>query len=257
MLKLSNIEKSFNIGTASETKLFDRFSLCVKKGEFLSVVGSNGSGKTTMLGIISGRVGIEGGKIELCGRDVTNMPEYKRARNIGRVFQDPSLGTVASMTVAENIILAKLKGKRLRLAPTVSKRAKGEAGELVATLGLGLEDKLDLPVGLLSGGQRQALSLLISTVTPIDLLLLDEHTAALDPKTADTVMELTDRIVRDGQITAIMVTHNLRYAADYGNRMIMMHSGDTVLDVSGEEKAKTTVDDLLGLFNSISVECGN
>lgn len=257
MLKLSNIEKSFNIGTASETKLFDRFSLDVKRGEFLSVVGSNGSGKTTLLGIISGRVGIEGGKIELGGTDVTNMPEYRRARHIGRVFQDPSLGTVASMTVAENIILAKLKGRRLRLLPTVGKKAKSEAGELVSTLGLGLEDKLDLPVGLLSGGQRQALSLLVSTMTPIELLLLDEHTAALDPKTADTVMELTDRVVRENQITAVMVTHNLRYAANYGNRMIMMHSGGIVLDVSDKEKSKTTVDDLLGLFNSISVECGN
>lgn len=257
MLKLSNIEKSFNIGTASETKLFDRFSLDVKKGEFLSVVGSNGSGKTTLLGMISGRVGIEGGKIELGGTDVTNMPEYRRARHIGRVFQDPSLGTVASMTVAENIILAKLKGRRLRLVPTVGKKAKSEAGELVSTLGLGLEDKLDLPVGLLSGGQRQALSLLVSTMTPIELLLLDEHTAALDPKTADTVMELTDRIVRENQITAVMVTHNLRYAAHYGNRMIMMHSGGIVLDVSDKEKSETTVDDLLGLFNSISVECGN
>lgn len=257
MLKLSNIEKSFNIGTASETKLFDRFSLDVKRGEFLSVVGSNGSGKTTLLGIISGRVGIEGGKIELGGTDVTNMPEYRRARHIGRVFQDPSLGTVASMTVAENIILAKLKGRRLRLLPTVGKKAKSEAGELVSTLGLGLEDKLDLPVGLLSGGQRQALSLLVSTMTPIELLLLDEHTAALDPKTADTVMELNDRVVRENQITAVMVTHNLRYAANYGNRMIMMHSGGIVLDVSDKEKSKTTVDDLLGLFNSISVECGN
>lgn len=257
MLELTNIKKSFNIGTPNETTLFDGFSLSVKKGQFLSIVGSNGSGKTSLLAIIGGSLPIDGGSVKIGTDNVTDAPEYVRARHIGSVFQDPALGTVGSMTVAENIALAAQKGKRLHFSPILTRSSRDMAGQTVATLGLGLEDKLDVPVGMLSGGQRQALALLIATLTPIDLLLLDEHTAALDPATADRVMELTDKIVRERVLTALMVTHNLRYAADYGDRMIMMHAGDIVLDVSGEQKEETKVDDLLSVFNSISIECGN
>lgn len=257
MLKLTNIKKSFNIGTPNETTLFDGFSLTVKKGQFLSIVGSNGSGKTSLLTIVGGSLPIDGGSVTIGDSNVTDAPEYIRARRIGRVFQDPALGTVGSMTVAENVVLAALKGKRLRFAPVLTRSARERAGQTVAALGLGLEDKLDVPVRLLSGGQRQALALLTATLTDVDLLLLDEHTAALDPTTADRVMELTDRLVRERELTALMVTHNLRYAADYGDRMIMMHAGKIVLDVSDEQKKKTKVDDLLSIFNSISIECGN
>ena len=173
------------------------------------------------------------------------------------MFQNPAQGTVPSMTVAENLAVAKLKGKHCGLTAAIGRAERENLRTLAASLGLGLEDRMNVPVGLLSGGQRQALTLLMCTLTPIDLLLLDEHTAALDPKTAEQIMELTDRIVCEKKLTAIMVTHNLRYAVEYGNRMIMMHSGGTVLDVSDDEKKKTGVDDILGLFNSISIECGN
>ncbi len=257
MLRLIDIDKTFNKGTVNEAKLFEDFSLTVKSGEFLSVVGSNGSGKTTMLNIIGGSCPIDGGKVELDGTDITKMPEYRRARKIGRVFQNPAQGTVPSMTVAENLAVAKLKGRHCGLTAAIGRSERENLRVLAASLGLGLEDRMNVPVGLLSGGQRQALTLLMCTLTPIDLLLLDEHTAALDPKTAEQIMELTDRIVREKKLTAIMVTHNLRYAVEYGNRMIMMHSGGTVLDVSDDEKKKTKVEDILGLFNSISIECGN
>ncbi len=257
MLELCAVDKTFGRGTVNETKLFDNFSLSVKTGGFVSVVGSNGSGKTTLLNLISGSVMPDSGKILLDGRDITNLAEYKRAKKIGRVFQNPAQGTVASMTVAENLAVAKIKSERCGLELAMSGRVKSEAREAAATLGIGLEDRMDVPVGMLSGGQRQALTLLMCTMTSPDLLLLDEHTAALDPKTAEQVMILTDKIVREKKITAIMVTHNLRYAVEYGNRMIMMHSGKIVLDRADAEKEKTSVDDILGLFNSISIECGN
>lgn len=257
MVELINIDKIFNKGTVNEAQLFDNFSFGVAKGDFVSVVGSNGSGKTTMLNIIAGSLPINGGRVLLGGKDITKLPEYKRSKRIGRVFQDPAVGTVPKMSILENLSLAANKGKPYSLAFAIDRRKKDFYRETVCSLGLGLEDKMDIPVGLLSGGQRQALSLIMSTMTPIDLLLLDEHTAALDPKTAETIMVLTDKIVREKGLTAIMVTHNLRYAVDYGSRMIMMHDGNIILDKSGEEKEKTEVKDLLNIFNEISIECGN
>lgn len=257
MVKLIDIDKVFNQGTVNETQLFDKFSFEVPRGEFVSVVGSNGSGKTTMLNIIGGSLPINGGKVILDGEDITKLPEYKRSKKIGRVFQNPAVGTVPKMTILENLSIAENKGKPYSLTFAVDRKKRDYYRKTVFSLGLGLEDKMDIPVGLLSGGQRQALSLVMSTMTPIDLLLLDEHTAALDPKTAETIMILTDRIVREKQLTAIMVTHNLRYAVDYGNRMIMMHNGKIILDRSHEEKEKTQVKDILDIFNEISIECGN
>lgn len=257
MIKLHNINKVFNSGTVNESQLFDNFSFDVKKGEFVSVVGSNGSGKTTLLNIISGSVSIDSGSIILDGADITKACEHVRAKRIGRVFQDPSLGTVPDMTITENLSLAENKGRPYLFDFAVNRRKKDEFRSMVSSLGLGLEDKMDIPVGLLSGGQRQALSLIMSTITPIDLLLLDEHTAALDPRTAEIIMKLTDKVVHEKGLTVIMVTHNLRYAVEYGGRLVMMDKGNVVLDKSGGEKQNTTVDDVLRIFNSISVECGN
>lgn len=257
MIELIDVDKVYGVGTVNENRLFKGFSFKVKKGSFVSIVGSNGSGKTTMLNIIGGSLPIEGGKVLLDGKDITAEPEYKRARRIGRVFQDPSVGTVPEMTIYENMSLAANKGKRYGLTAALDRGAEKKFREEAASLGLGLEDKMNMPVGLLSGGQRQALSLLMSTMTPIDLLLLDEHTAALDPKTAETVMELTDKIVKEKKLTAVMVTHNLRFAVKYGDRIVMMHEGTAVLDRDGADKAATEVADILGLFNEISVECGN
>jgi putative ABC transport system ATP-binding protein len=257
MLELLHIDKTFNRGTVNEATIFSDFSLSVGEGEFISVVGSNGSGKTTMLNVIGGSIPIDGGQVLLEGEDITRLPEYRRAARIGRVFQDPAVGTVPGMTILENLCLAGNKGKIYSLRFAVSAAQKADYRRKVAELGLGLEDKMDIPVGLLSGGQRQAIAMLMATLTPIRFLILDEHTAALDPKTAEIIMQLTDRIVREKGLTAIMVTHNLRYAVEYGNRMLMMHQGRIVLDRSGAEKASTRVEDVLALFNSISVECGN
>ena len=257
ILEFDRISKTFGKGTVNESVLFRDFSLKIRKGDFVTVVGSNGSGKTTMLNIISNTVSLDGGRVLLSGEDITQKPEYKRAARIARVFQDPSFGTVGSMNILENMALAAGKGKRALLSFAVDKKRAQEYRELVSEVGLGLEDKMSVPVGLLSGGQRQALSLVMSTMVYPDLLLLDEHTAALDPRTADTVMEITDRIIRSRGISAIMVTHNLRYAVEYGNRIIMMHSGNVVLDRRDEEKRATSVEDLLGIFNAISIECGN
>lgn len=257
MLEIVGVDKTFNKGTVNEATLFENFSMNVKTGDFISIVGSNGSGKTTLLNIIGGSVSIDAGKIILDGQDITKLQEYKRARKIGRVFQDPSLGTVPGMTILENLSLAANKGQKYGLGFALDRKKTQEYKELLSTLGLGLENKTEVQVGLLSGGQRQALSLLMSTMTPIDLLLLDEHTAALDPKTAEIIMELTDEIVRKKKVTAIMVTHNLRYAVEYGKRIIMMHEGKTIIDKGGEEKKSIMVDDLLHTFNEISIECGN
>lgn len=257
MIELNIINKYFNVGTVNESCIFNNFSLSVKKGEFVSIVGSNGSGKTTLLNLISGTLPLDSGNIILDGTDITSVPEYKRAARIARVFQDPSVGTVPSMTILENLSLAENKGKPYSFGLAVNKKKCEQYRETVRRLGLGLEDKMNVPVGLLSGGQRQALSLIMSTMTPMDLLLLDEHTAALDPKTAEIIMELTDKIVKEKNITTLMVTHNLRYAVEYGNRIIMMHSGETVIDKAGVDKSELMVDDLLDTFNSISIECGN
>lgn len=257
MLELIDISKTFNRGTVNEVKLFEDFSLSVKKGEFVSVVGSNGSGKTTLLNMISGSIPVDSGRVLLGDADITKLPEYKRAKKIGRVFQDPAVGTVPYMTIMENLFLAANKGKPYNFTFAVDKKKRGLFRDILHTLGLGLEDKTEIPVGLLSGGQRQALSLIMSTLTPVDMLLLDEHTAALDPKTAETIMLLTDKIVREKKLTAIMITHNLRYAVEYGNRLIMMHEGKAIIDKAGDEKQQTNTADILRVFNEISIECGN
>ena len=257
MLELKGIDKYYNPGTVNEMCLFDGFKLTVKDGEFVSVVGSNGSGKTSMLNILCGSIPVEHGSIVMDGQDITNMKEYRRNRRIGRVYQNPAMGTCPSMTILENMSLADNKGKFYGLGRGVNRSRKEHYRELLARLGLGLEDKLDVLVGSLSGGQRQAMALLMSTMTDVDFLILDEHTTALDPKTAEIIMELTDQIVREKNLTAVMVTHNLRYAVEYGNRLLMMHQGKIVLDLAGEEKKAVKVDDILQQFNEISIECGN
>ena len=254
---LCGISKKFNPGTVNETAAFDDFSFAIEKGSFVSVVGSNGSGKTTLLNLIAGSILPDEGKIYLSGEEVTLVPEYIRQRRIGRVFQDPSKGVAPSLTVAENLSLAENKGKRFGFSPLLSRKSEARYREMLSVLGLGLEEKLGVKMGALSGGQRQSVSLLMATMTPVDLLILDEHTAALDPKTADAVMVLTDRIIREKNLSAVMVTHNLRYAVEYGTRLYMMDKGRAVLDCSGAEKAALQVDDILQLFNQISIECGN
>ena len=257
MLKISNLSKTFNKGTVNEATVFNGFNLSVQKGEFVSIVGSNGSGKTTLLNIISGNIPIEGGSILLNGENITNQKEYIRARRIGRVFQDPSKGTANTMTIAENMALAENKGKLYGLTPGLNKKKIEEYRDMLRPLNLGLEDKIHTEVGALSGGQRQALTLLIATMTPIDLLLLDEHTAALDPKTSQDIMELTNKIVLEKGITTLMVTHNLRFAVEYGSRLMMFNKGTAVIDKAGDAKQELVVDDLLKTFNEISIECGN
>ena len=257
MLELKNITKVYNPGTVQETVLFRDFSLTVADGSFVSVVGSNGSGKTSMLNIVCGSIPVEGGKIFMDGKDITKMREFRRYERMGRVYQNPAMGTCPSMTILENLAMADNKGKRYGLGRGINKRRTDAYRAMLEELGLGLEDKLGVTVGSLSGGQRQTLALLMATMNPIDFLILDEHTAALDPKTAEIVMELTARVVREKHLTTLMVTHNLRHAVEYGDRMIMMHQGHIVLDRKGSEKAATRVEDVLELFNEISVECGN
>lgn len=257
MLELKGIHKYYNPGTVNEMCLFQNFDLKVEAGEFVSVVGSNGSGKTSMLNIICGSIPVEAGKIYINGTDITKEKEFRRNRRIGRVYQNPAMGTCPSMTILENMSLADNKGKVYGFGRGTSKARISYYRESLSQLGLGLEDKLDIKVGSLSGGQRQAMALLMSTMTPIEFLILDEHTAALDPKTAELIMELTDKIVKEKKLTTIMVTHNLRYATEYGDRLLMMHQGGIVLDMKGEEKQKVSVDEILKLFNEISIECGN
>lgn len=237
--------------------LFKDFELAVKDGEFVSVVGSNGSGKTSMLNIICGSIPIDSGDCLIGGESINKQKDFVRYKKIGRVYQNPSMGTCPNMTILENLSLADNKGKHFGLGIGVSKKRINDYKQMLSALGLGLEDKLNVKMGSLSGGQRQAVALLMATMTPLDFLILDEHTAALDPHTADIIMELTDKIVREKKLTAIMVTHNLRYAVEYGSRLIMMDKGHIVLDVEGEKKKKTKVEDILDLFTSISIECGN
>lgn len=257
MLRLMDINKYYNPGTVNEMCLFNGFNLDVGEGEFVSVVGSNGSGKTSMLNIICGSIPIDSGTIEINGTDITKMPEYKRQMRIGRVYQNPAMGTCPNMTILENMSLADNKGKAFNLKRGTDKKRIDGYKEALSKLGLGLEDKMDVTVGTLSGGQRQAVAMIMATMTPIEFLILDEHTAALDPKTAELIMELTEAIVKEKKLTTIMVTHNLRYAVEYGNRLIMMHQGSIFLDKLGEEKHALEVDSILDKFNKISIECGN
>ena len=257
MLELRGISKIYNPGTVTELCLFDNFSFKVADGEFVSVVGSNGSGKTSMLNIICGSIPVSGGEVLIDGKNINSLREYKRYRMIGRVYQNPAAGTCPDMTILENMSLADNKGKLYGLSFGVNNSKKNYYKEQLSSLGLGLEDKLDVKLGALSGGQRQAVSLLMATLTPIDFLILDEHTAALDPRTAEIIMTLTDKIVKEKKLTAIMVTHNLRYAVEYGTRLVMMDKGNIILDKSGKEKQDVKVEDILDIFNKISIECGN
>lgn len=257
MLKMEGIYKYYNPGTVNEMCLFRDFNLTISSKEFVSVVGSNGSGKTSLLNLICGSLPIDEGRIRMNDRDITTLPEYKRLRRIGRVYQNPAYGTCPGMTILENMAIADNKGKPFNLSFGTNKRKIESYREKLRKLNLGLEDKLNIKVGSLSGGQRQAMALLMATMTPIEFLILDEHTAALDPKTAERIMELTQMIVTEKQLTTIMVTHNLRHAVSYGNRLIMMHKGEAVIDKAGDEKNNLKVDDILGKFNEISIECGN
>lgn len=257
MLELKNIDKYYNVGTVNEMCLFNDFNFTVNDGEFVSVVGSNGSGKTSMLNLICGSTYVDGGQIIMNGEDITNKKEFLRYSDIGRVYQNPSMGTCPDMTILENMALADNKAKSYGLSLGINKKRIEYYKEQLSTLNLGLEDKLHIKVGVLSGGQRQAMALLMATMTDIKFLILDEHTAALDPKTADLIMKITDDVVREKHLTTVMVTHNLRYAVEYGSRLIMMNQGHIVMDKGGDEKANLNVDDILDVFNKISIECGN
>lgn len=257
MLEMRDITKVYNPGTITEQRLFDHFSLKVEEGQFVAIVGSNGSGKTSLLNIICGSIPIEGGDVLVGGVSISRMKDYQRYAAMGRVYQNPAAGTCPNLTMLENLSLADNKGKAFGLHRAIDRRRVEQYREQLLSLGLGLEDKLDVKMGALSGGQRQAVSLLMATMTPLKFLILDEHTAALDPKTADTIMRLTDQVVREKKLTALMVTHNLRYAVEYGDRVLMMDRGHVVLDRAGEEKRTTSIDDILTRFNQISMECGN
>ena len=257
MIELKNIDKYYNIGTVNEICLFKDFNLKIQNGDFVSVIGSNGSGKTSMRNLICGSLQPEKGSISLGGEDITKQKEFVRQRKIGRVYQDPAMGTCPSMTILENMSLADNKGRAYGLALGTNKKRISHYREMLSQLGLGLEDMMGTKVGALSGGQRQAMALLMTTMTPIEFLILDEHTAALDPKTAELIMQLTDKIVREKNLTTVMVTHNLRFAVEYGNRLIMMHQGQAVLDKAGKEKEALAIEDLLDQFDEISIETGN
>lgn len=248
MLKITNLHKTFNPGTVNAKKALSGLNLTINDGDFVTVIGGNGAGKSTMLNAIAGVWKPDYGTIEIDGVDVSNSPEHKRAKFLGRVFQDPMKGTSPDMEIAENLAIAARRGTKRKLIWGCTRKEREEYRELLATLELGLEDRLSTKVGLLSGGQRQAVTLLMATLRKPKLLLLDEHTAALDPKTAAKVLAITDKLVKENNLTTLMITHNMYDAIEYGNRLIMMHEGKIVVDVSGEEKKQLTRDQLLDLF---------
>ena len=252
MLELKNVQKVFNAGTVNEKKALNGINLNLAEGDFVTVIGSNGAGKSTMLNAVAGAWPIDGGSIWIDGKNVTGLPDFKRAGLLGRVFQDPMFGTAADMMIEENLAIAARRGKSRGLRWQITAAEREEYREKLASLGLGLESRMTSKVGLLSGGQRQALTLLMATLRRPKLLLLDEHTAALDPTTAAKVLEISDRIIGEEHLTALMVTHNMKDALAHGNRLIMMNNGQIILDVSGEEKKKMTKADLLGKFAEIS-----
>ena len=252
MLDIQNISKTFNAGTVNEKTALNHLSLHLNEGDFVTVIGGNGAGKSTMLNAVAGVWPVDTGKIMIDGTDVTRLGEHQRAKYIGRVFQDPMTGTAATMQIEENLALAARRGKPRTLRVGITKKEREEYRELLKTLDLGLEDRLTAKVGLLSGGQRQALTLLMATMTQPKLLLLDEHTAALDPKTALKVLTLSAKLVAEHNLTTLMITHNMKDAIKYGNRLIMMHEGHIIYDVSGEEKQRLKVSDLLAKFQVAS-----
>ncbi|MBR2877327.1 MAG: ABC transporter ATP-binding protein [Clostridia bacterium] len=252
MLDIKNVGKTFNPGTINEKKALNNLNLHLEEGDFVTVIGGNGAGKSTMLNMVAGVYPVDCGSIVIDGVDVTRLPEYKRAKYLGRVFQDPMTGTAADMQIEENLALAARRGKKRTLRPGITSKERKEYIELLKILDLGLEKRLTAKVGLLSGGQRQALTLLMATIKKPKVLLLDEHTAALDPKTAKKVLDITESIVEKDNLTTIMITHNMADAIRVGNRLIMMHEGQIVVDVKGEEKKNLTIEQLLQLFEQSS-----
>ena len=248
MLELKNLYKTFNAGTVNEKRAIDGLDLTLEDGDFVTIIGGNGAGKSTTLNLIAGVFPADQGSIILDGVDITRLPEHKRAKYLGRVFQDPMMGTAATMGIEENLALANRRGQRRTLRPGITAQEREKFRKQLAALGLGLEDRMTSKVGLLSGGQRQALTLLMATLKKPRLLLLDEHTAALDPKSADKVLQITEEIVARDKLTTLMVTHNMKHAIQYGNRLIMMDAGKVVVDIRGEEKKNLTVRDLLEKF---------
>ena len=252
MLEIKNIHKTFNEGTINEKKVFEGLSLTLEDGDFVTVIGGNGAGKSTMLNIVAGAYPVDEGQVIIDGVDVTKLPEFKRASYIGRVFQDPRMGTASDMWVEENMSIADSRGHRRGVRWAIRGKDRAKYREQLKMLDLGLEDRLTTKMGLLSGGQRQAITLLMAAMKKPKLLLLDEHTAALDPKTAAKVLEITDKLIEENNLTALMVTHNMRDAIAHGNRIIMMNAGKIVLDIKGEEKKKLTVEALLAEFTKAS-----
>ncbi|MGN0161773.1 MAG: ABC transporter ATP-binding protein [Lachnospiraceae bacterium] len=252
MLEIKDIYKTFNVGTQNEKRALNGVSLTLNDGDFVTVIGGNGAGKSTTLNAVAGVWPVDSGSIVIDGVDVTRLSEYKRAKYLGRVFQDPMTGTAATMSILENMAIAARRGQKRGLAWGVTREEKEQYREMLKKIDLGLEDRLTSKVGLLSGGQRQALTLLMATIQKPKLLLLDEHTAALDPKTAKKVLTLTDEVIKENHLTAIMITHNMKHAINYGNRLIMMHEGKIIYDVSGEEKKNLQVSDLLAKFGQAS-----
>lgn len=254
MLKITNIHKTFNKGTVNEKQALRGIDLTLNEGDFVTIIGGNGAGKSTLLNSICGVFRVDRGSIVIDGVDVTRLPEYKRAKYLGRVFQDPMMGTAANMWIEENLSIAYRRGKTHSLKWAITNKERALYKEMLSHLGLGLEDRLATKVGLLSGGQRQALTLLMAVMQKPKLLLLDEHTAALDPKTAATVLRLSERFIEEGNLTTLMITHNMKDAIAHGNKLIMMHEGKIIYSVEGEEKKSLTVDDLLKKFADLSGE---